>query len=391
MNPKLNTDQRITAIKRVIEHKDSINSVCKELGISRTIFYTWLSRYKKYGEEGIVVGKRIKVIKQPSEIEYRVLDIVKRYPLYSSKKISIELGLNNLGKPILGNHGVQNILERNNLSKEIERIKYAENKSEILKIEGKKILNAEEKLNLIERNIIGKEEVSDLCKEYGISRTLFYKFKKRYEQAGLEEKEESLKPKRPVVNRWWKQTPEKYEQVILSIIAKHPEYGIRNIVRVLPRFGEEPIVGHHGVQNVLRRLNLSNYEQRLVYAQTKVSPVTQTIAGSVQVASRFFNIPEVLRHRLIRFAGAFAFSAFVTVAVFGLGSYVARSFTQVTGGNPVGMVLASVAFLMGSIFFLYSFKYYLTLAVVLSFSQQEASLSVNGNGNGKRKGLISWI
>ena len=179
MNPKLNTDQRITAIKRVIEHKDSINSVCKELGISRTIFYTWLSRYKKYGEEGIVVGKRIKVIKQPSEIEYRVLDIVKRYPLYSSKKISIELGLNNLGKPILGNHGVQNILERNNLSKEIERIKYAENKSEILKIEGKKILNAEEKLNLIERNIIGKEEVSDLCKEYGISRTLFYKFKRK--------------------------------------------------------------------------------------------------------------------------------------------------------------------------------------------------------------------
>ncbi|HJX45876.1 MAG TPA: glycosyltransferase family 2 protein [Patescibacteria group bacterium] len=391
MNPKLTTKQRIEAINRVIKDKEAVNKVCNELGISRTIFYLWLNKYKKYGGEAITVGKRIKNIEKKSDVENKILDIIKEKPSYSSKKISKEMGIDNYGKKILGNHGVQNILEKNKLSRVDERLIFAKEKDRRIREEEKRILSANEKLKMIERNIIGGEEVSNLSKEYGVSRTLFYKLKKRYEKAGLEDKIKSLQPRIPEVTRWWRQTPEKYEQAILSIIAKHPEYGIRNIVKNLPRFGEVPIVGHHGVQNVLRRFDLSNYEQRLVYAKAQVSPVTQTIAGTVQVASRFFNIPEILRHRLIRFAGTFALSTFITIAVFGLGSYVARSFTQVSGGSTIGMVFASLALLMGSIFFLYSFKYYLTLAIVLSFSQQEASLSINGKGNGKKKGLISWI
>ena len=39
----------------------------------------------------------------------------------------------------------------------------------------------------------------------------------------------------------------------------------------------------------------------------------------------------------------------------------------------VGTVFATVALASGMLFFLYSLKYYLSLAIVLSFSQQEVS------------------
>jgi len=63
--------------------------------------------------------------------------------------------------------------------------------------------------------------------------------------------------------------------------------------------------------------------------------------------------------------------------------------------SGIGLFLATIALFMGSIFFAYSFKYYLTLAIVLSFSQQEGSVLSNGNGhgngNGKRKSLLAWL
>ena len=326
MSPKLTAKQRIELIERALKGEPVVK-ICREAGISRVLFYRWIKRYKEEGKEGL----KPKPFGRPSKVKPR-----KKSP-----------------KPY-------------------------------------RQLTPDQKLEMLEKAIIEGEPVAKVCKEYGISRTLFYRLKKRYEKAALEEKLEALEPKTPVVIRWARQTPEKYEQAVLSIVSKHPEYGIRRIVTDLPKVAGSPVVGHHGVQNILRRHDLSLYEQRVAWAESQVTPVTRVISTALGQVWRFFRIQPESRSRIIRTAGAFALSAFAVIVVFGLGGYAARSLAPVPGASSIGMFFASLALLMGSVFFAYSLKYYLTLAIVLSFSQQEVQ-GISKNGDGRWRGFIPWI
>ena len=60
------------------------------------------------------------------------------------------------------------------------------------------------------------------------------------------------------------------------------------------------------------------------------------------------------------------------------------------GMGSAGLFFATVALLIGSVFFLYSLKYYLTLALVLSFSQEgkgEGEIGIEARG----KSLLTWL
>jgi cellulose synthase/poly-beta-1,6-N-acetylglucosamine synthase-like glycosyltransferase/transposase-like protein len=341
MTPKLSKEKRIELIKRALAG-ESVKEICEEVGISRVLFYRWLKRYRQEGKEGVKAQKP--------------------------------------GRPQRGKRS------RRARRKAIKKGPYTR-------------LNASEKLKIVKSVLEKGRSVTKVAEECGVSRTTIYKWIKRYQTTSKDigvsvpeaQEVQALKAKKRQVKRYFGQTPEEYVNVVLSIVTKHPEYGIRRIVDNLPKVAGKPIVGHHGVQNILRRHNLSTYEERLVHAQSEVTPVTQTIAETVKVSEKFFGIPVETRNKIIRFASTFALSAFVTIVLFGFGSYVSRSLSQATGASRLGMFFASTALLMGSIFFLYSFKYYLTLAVVLSFSQQEGVAQRNGNGNGRKKGLLSWI
>jgi len=338
MSPKYSAQERLKLIERVILGGEPVIRVCQEAGISRVLFYRWLKRYKE--SPGIT----------------EVLTPGRRKPATTQ-----------LRQGLIG------------------------------QVEGRKIriLSPEEKLELIKRVESG-EEVADVCREAGISRTIFYRWKKRYEQAPPEEKIRSLAPRVPHIKRYWRQAPEKYERAVLSLVAQHPEYGVRRLVANLPRVAGVSIVGHHGVQNILRRHNLSLYEQRLAYAQAQVTLVIKLISAFEEFFARFFVFPIETRQAIIRFFGITALSTFVTVAFLGILGYFVTFFGQAAPSYRLGLFFASVALLMGSFFFLYSMKYYFTLALVLSFSTQGGLGNGNGNShsnglNGYNGGFSGWL
>jgi len=258
--PKYTARERLEIIKEVIIKGKSVVQVCRQYRISRTLFYRWLSRYKQavYGKKRkALAAKKRKIIlaknQVASKIEREILKIVKAYPHYSFHKIAQIL-------PGIGNHGVQNVLKRLNLNTFDKRIAFAKKHSLVVPLYKKRV---------IERVILGREPVAKVCREYGISRTIFYRWLNRYEEGGR--KLDVLWEKIPEVKCYWRQATNKQIETILKIVIEHPEYSTHKIAEILPW------ISNHGVQNIFRRQGLNTYEKRLAYAQAQAPVITPAI------------------------------------------------------------------------------------------------------------------
>lgn len=324
MTAKISTQKKAELVKRALSG-ESVSSLSREAGVSRVIFYRWISRYKENGEKGLTEGAR--------------------------------------GRP-------------------------AKKKAAVLKKEYTK-LSSSARLNMVKEVVEQEQEASEVAERYGISRTTLYKWIKRYEEDVRNGKIPELSSRVPFVEHYYRETPEKYQEAVLSMVARHPEYGIRSIVANLPKVGTTPIVGHHGVQNILRRNGLLHFEQRLAYAKGKETSITYSIGKVLETVLTFFRIKPETRAKIIESSSTIFLIAFGIMVGLGATAFLAGNIFAPTGVSRVGLVFAGLALIMGSIFFLYSLKYYLTLALVLSYSQK-SSLSKNRGGGGE-DGIFSKI
>src|SRR4030042_3384676 len=374
-------------LNRVRLGKISKSEAAKKLNVSRKTIYIWISH-----------GKDRKLF------EKYILRVVVASPKSGPKKISEEL--NKQGYE-LSTRSVWLILKKLNLNTIIDRENYiqkyripkqAKNKDFHIHL----ILNASARKQMIEEVLNGRKE-KEVLNEYRISRKSFAKWKKRYIKAQNEPINliEALKDQHPEGSKHPRGVNEKIVRKVINVVISNPEYSSHKIASILG------FIGNHGVQRILERNNLSYYELRQAYSQrekAKPEAIYARISNFVKAVWQEF-IPglapapppgvQIKGFRFVSMIRPFVIASFVTSFIsLGLFYWIRMLISAGTTSNLLGLVFASIAFLMGSLFFLYSFKYYLTLAIVLSFSQQEASLSINGNGNGKngkRKGLISWI
>jgi len=420
---KLSQEERLKLIERVILKGESVSKVCEEAGISRVLFYRWLKRYK---DEGKITPKKPSGVSSgrvPKEVVLKIISWVRKNPTLPTWKVSKVLGKDKKDKPVVGNHGVQKVFLRLNLNTIEKREEFAREAKALTEREALDLasgslkakqaaakaveLSPNQRLEAIERVVKYKVPVAQVCIDFGISRPNFYKWLKRYKQVPEEMRLEVMENKKPEVERYYRQTPEKYEEAVLSAVEQYPEFGVEKIVKVLPEIAGEPIVGYHGVQNILRRHDLNTYEKRLTYARSQITPVTKLVAMLVRLGTRFAVLPAPTRARVIRFASILLLTAFSSVVFLGSLGYISTIFGQApTAASRIGLVFASVALGAGSIFFAYSMKYYLTLGLVLSFSRQSEAegggytMSLSGrvkhdngseNGNGPSTGSINSL
>ena len=92
-----------------------------------------------------------------------------------------------------------------------------------------------------------------------------------------------------------------------------------------------------------------------------------------------------------RFARAFTLSSLISFSVVYSSLWWINYIASKAPSIAIGTVFATVALTTGSIFFLYSLKYYISLAIVLSFSQSESAENIAQSAKGKRRGILSWI
>lgn len=101
-------------------------------------------------------------------------------------------------------------------------------------------------------NARGRSVVST-CRKFGISKTAFYKWRKRYRELGVE----GLHDQRRVLPEPTKKVPYQWESSILRLSRKHPEEGARRLKR---RLEEEGIV--LSVRTIERKLKAGGRAKR---------------------------------------------------------------------------------------------------------------------------------
>ncbi|MBU0618691.1 glycosyltransferase, partial [Patescibacteria group bacterium] len=417
MYKRLPIDKKIELIKHV-QSGESISQVCHQAGVSRTAFYSWLKKYQQSGPRAKKKALVCRVVrgnrhwkKLSSATERKVLKICLKNPLFSPKKISQLAGVSS--------HGVWNILKRYSLNTRQNREVY-------ISQHGTSLIgspNLNDKLTMIRRFEAG-EKIAHICREFGISRTAFYKWLNRYQQAAGEDKRQALNSWRPKGESHWRFVPGAKE-LIFKIVAQHPELTPEQISKRLFQQAGQPVLGNHGIYNVLKRYGLNTYAQRLAYSQTQqaelsTSGITAWTDRIKLVWDKFiptrapagppgFAISKLLNLQTPKLLQYFFLGLILAPLVSLPTLYWFRMFSQApTFSSKLGFLFASIALAMGSFFFIYSFKYYLTLAIVLSFSRHSLeegegfsfSLTAGFNGkkgnfhnnaNGKTTSLFAWL
>ena len=237
-------------------------------------------------------------------------------------------------------------------------------------------LSPEKRLEIITRVQAG-EKVKQLCKSYGISRTIFYRLKKRYHAAPDEKKLDALANKKPVIKRYHKQAPIAYEQAVLNAVTLYPELSSHKLVHVLPAIQNKPILGNHGVANVLKRHNLSTYEKRLAYVTAEKNSYVLPLPDFYWFKELLTINTPLVKNRLFHLGIVIIAAIFSSIVFLGARALFNVTFLSTTTINYV-MILPLLSLSAGMIFFLYSIKHYLSIAMVLgSDTKQSGGLLEN--------------
>lgn len=107
--------------------------------------------------------------------------------------------------------------------------------------------------------------VVDACRAYGISRTIFYRLIKRYEES---QDLNSLKPKKAVILVHPRKAAPKKEQRILEVVSQKPDLSSRKLAEfVSNRYFE---ISEKGTRNIFHRYGLNTFEKRLIFARRRI-------------------------------------------------------------------------------------------------------------------------
>lgn len=133
----------------------------------------------------------------------------------------------------------------------------------------------EERLRFVARLLEG-EGMSDVCREFGISRKTGYKLFNRYKEEGLEALCD--RSRRPV--RYANQLPEPVERLIVATKREKPHWGARKIRALLVRklAGEVRIPARSTVHAVLDRHGLVKHARQRRRSKAEGTPLSQAAA-----------------------------------------------------------------------------------------------------------------
>ena len=120
-----------------------------------------------------------------------------------------------------------------------------------------------ERIELLGRHFRG-EKASKLCREYQISRVLFYRLLNRYNKSGY--LVGSILPQKAKKSRQIRQASEEVEERVKELVISDPAFSSHKISLILTNFEEGKYkLGNHGVQNILRRLDLNTIDKRAAW------------------------------------------------------------------------------------------------------------------------------
>ncbi len=264
---------------------ESVSKICKEYGISRTIFYHWLKEYKHTRKNNPADALSEKYPKGKSH--WRKLDRKKEREIINLWLNNPDFSIRKVAKRAhVSVGGAWNVLKdykERTASAGIKSLKRKVKKSY-------EFFSGAQKIELISRHEKG-ESITKLTREVGVSRTIFYRWISQYQHS--KRKEVALESNRPKGDKHWRFVPE-LKNTVLEIVAQNPQFSLAQITIIVRSKGQT--ISRSGLYYMLKRMELNSYEARLAYSLS-VGPV-------------------ISRRR--QFANARQFAVLCTIILFGL-------------------------------------------------------------------------
>lgn len=347
------------------------------LGISRKTLYEWLKRYEADPSLFLAEGRKKKDFKKD------LLKVLVANPGFGPERLALELGKR--GRKV-SPKAVWLCLRKLDLNTRGKREAFCLDYKPLAKpgdasFPGHLRQVPETRKRMIEEVLIGGKSVTEVCREYHLSRKNFYKWLGRYQEAKKEGKVilKALEDNNAKGFDHPRAVSKETVKEILKVVRRHPEYSTHQIAERLAN------VGNRGVQNAFTRLELNTYEKRAAYSQTKVQQRIVGFFGDLLGGLRKLlgelplisalpppqallrNLFEPLKPVLLPFILSL-FSSFFFMNLLVVWFFNFRKAVDL--GQRMGFALATISLMVGLIFFTYSLRYYLTLALVLSFTRE---------------------
>jgi transposase-like protein len=368
-------------LARVTEGRLKKTEAARKLQISRKTLYQWLRIYERSaGSANLGLEKSKK-----KYLKKELLKVLVANPRFGCQRLAEKLAKKGWR---LSSKQVWLWLKKLELTTQGKRLAFSFN-YQSLDQPGDKFFpghlrqTPEARKRMVEEALLGGKSVSSVCREHHLSRKTFYKWKRRYEEARGKEAAllTALVDQNPKGLDHPRALPKETQAKILRLARKHPEYSTHQVARLLAN------VSNHGVQNFFSKANLNTYEKRLEKSRSLVKVLGNAFLGDWLRGFKqlFGNLPVIsslpppalapgkwlgqikpfLTPFLLSFLTSLFFANFSALWVIQVSQVVSLT-------EKIGLILAAFSLMVGILFFTYSMKYYLTLALVLSFSRETA-------------------
>ena len=376
MLKKLPVDVRLLIVKKALKSENK-SQICKQYQISRTLLYRWIKTYESASKR----SKRLSLspkIRQganhhkslSSAIQRKIRNLALKNPQLSAQKIAKKTGVSAYGAWIT--------LKRAGISSEVAREQYFARRGKSLIKE----IPVNDKVTMLRRRESG-EKVASICRDFQVSRTIYYRYARRFDEG--EGRREALVSLRPRGEKHWRFIPGIREQ-ILNIVVDYPVFSAHKIEVELTVKAGKKVFSDFGVYTYLKKMGLNTYQRRLAYAKSH-APITVPVPKVVrEEKTPIGSIPSVSSLAPPGFLRGFfssrPFIIFLSTFIPALFAYILISTLFNTQGltSRIGMIFSFTSLIFGLFFFIYSLKYYLTIALVLSFSRKGEDQKKRGIG-----------
>ncbi len=279
----LSNREKENIVKR-IGRGEKISCIAKEIGVSRTTLYKW-GRIKFFEVRDLphkISGKRISIGKRK-----KLIGLILKYPNYSIRQISSLSGLS-IGF-------VWSVMKKHSLNtKEQRRVHFLMKGTSLYKN-----LGDTDKVIMVERYKAG-ESATRICSEYGVSRTIFYRWIHKWNKG------------RPRGRAHWRFIVG-MEGIVRDLVAGSPELSLSGLHNQI-KLKHENIISRSGLYYVCKRLELTTYEKRLMYAHSGGVMVTSQPEVSGYIGGRYLREDISLFVQLtLLFVSSLVFSFWVLV------------------------------------------------------------------------------
>jgi transposase-like protein len=381
------------AVAQVLRGEKSVSSISRSLGVARKTVYAWVKSYKSAPsrlKSSALDNKYSSGQHHPKAISKEAKKALKRFvilnPKWGCRRYSEQL--KKIGHEV-SYIGVYDFLQRLGINTPELRENFRSNYS------GPGRLSPEVKFHAVLDVVDGKKSIQEVASEYRVARKTIYEWINKY-RSGIKEGlsgVEALKDSYLVGGDHPRTVAGKYEDQLLDLVVERPELSVHQLAGFFP-------ISSWTIWKLLNKHGLAHYKYRLAYSHARGEEEVPSIRPELSWLDRLRlaweqflpsrapapppGVPTVPfpapfgagLQRLRRFAPYILLSLLALTSLYQYGSLLGQTENI---QQTIGYLFAGVSLSMGTVFFLYSLKYYFTLAIVLSFSREAGSDQVQNS------------